>query len=676
MSGSENMTVKKHRCHCQLCRATCGMLVRVEDDRIVDVEGDPSDPKSRGMLCVKGRNSYRLVDAPDRLLYPLVRGGDGFEATSWKEALDGIATRLAVIRCESGAGSVVVYRGFSHTSIRDAMSGRFANAFGTPNLCSASSLCVSSKIMGYVHTFGPPRVPRCDFRNSRCILLMGANPAVSVMNRHPHVAGDIKHAQKNGAKLIVVDPRRCEAARDADIYLQLRPGTDLALLLGMLNVVISEGLYDADFVERYTTGFSELAEKVVEYTPEWASRVTGLGAAKIVETARLFATTKPASLDRQEGVQHHVNGYQTIRAMACLIAVTGNVDCDGGLLFNHPHPMVDLSLKGLVTGKPFWAERFPLAPDAACMLPDEILSGRVRAMLVLGGNPVATWANSNKTSRALGALDLLVVHDLFMTETAEHAHYALPASSFFEKLEVDGARTERARYLYESQPAVSPRGDSMAEWEFFCELGRRFGMDGFDFRDADDIADRLLAKTNFPRDRLREASYEEAKPGWLREDGFKTPSAKIELYSETLAEQGYDPIPGYVEPSESPASQPGLAKEYPLVLTTGARLPWFIHSQLHNIKELSHRESRAPLEIDGETARKLGISDGDDVVVETPRGKIEAVARYSDIFPGAVSVMHGFPGTGNANLLTDDEQLDPVSATPAFRSLLCRVRPA
>jgi len=676
MTDKKSTAEQTHRCHCQLCRATCGMLVRVEDNRIIGVEGDPDDPKSRGMLCVKGRNSYRLVDAQNRLLYPLVRGDNGFEATDWKEALDGIATSLAGIRRESGAGSVVVYRGFSHTSIRDAMSGRFANAFGTPNLCGAASLCVSSKIMGYMHTFGPPRVPRCDFRNARCILLMGANPVVSVMNRHPHIAGDIKHAQKNGAKLVVVDPRRCDAARNADIYLQLRPGTDLALLLGMLNVVISEELYDADFVERYTTGFSKLAKRVVEYTPEWAAGVTGLGTDEIVKTARLFATTKPASLDRQEGVQHHVNGYQTIRAMACLIAVTGNVDCDGGLLFNHPYPMADLSLKGLVTDKPFWAERFPLAPDAACMIPDEILAGRVKAMLVQGGNPVATWANSNKTSRALDALDLLVVHDLFMTETAEHAHYALPAPSFLEKLEVDGARTERARYLYESQPAVPPMGDSMAEWEFFCELGRRLGMDCFDFRDVDDIADQLLEKTDFPRNRLREASYEEAEPGWLRRDGFNTPSGRIELYSEILAKYDYDPLPGYVEPSESPASQPELAEEYPLVLTTGARLPWFIHSQLHNVEEMSRREPKAPLEINAKVAQKLGISDGDDVIVETPRGKIEAVARYADIFPGAVSVMHGFPGTGNANLLTDDEQLDPVSATPAFRSLLCRVRPA
>jgi len=506
-------------------------------------------------------------------------------------------------------------------------------------------------------------------------MLFGTNPAMSTLHRHLHVADDIEHARKNGAKLIVVDPRRSEAARNADVYLQIRPGTDLALALAMQNVVINKKLYDHDFVENFTTGFSELAAKVAEYTPAWAEGITGIEAGEIENAARMVATTKPASIDRREGVQHHVNGYQTIRAIACLLALTGNVDCEGGLLFNPGYPLADIQVNDNVRKKPFWAERYPLAHDAVSTLPEEILSGRVRAMLVVGGNPAVTYPNTNRVSRALEELDLLVVHDIFMTETAEHAHYALPATTFFERLEVDNGRTERERYLIESPQLIEPRGESWPEWKLFCELARHLDLDGFDFRDADEIASLLLKDTGFSRGRLREESHEELAPGWLRASGFKTTSGKVELYSDTLAEHGYEPLPSYIEPSESPVSQPELAEEYPLILTTGHRLPWFIHSQLHNIPQLSRHEPRVPLEIHETTAKKLGISDGEDIVVETPRGEVEAVARYADIFPGAVSLCHGFPRGGNANLLTDDGQLDPVCAVPAYRSLLCRVRP-
>ena len=206
-----------------------------------------------------------------------------------------------------------------------------------------------------------------------------------------------------------------------------------------------------------------------------------------------------------------------------------------------------------------------------------------------------------------------------------------------------------------------------------CELARRLGLEGFEFRSAEEIANKLLSPHDFPRTNLREASYDEISPGWLRARGFQTPSQKIELYCEGLIEYGYEPLPVYVEPSESPASQPELAAEYPLVLTTGHRLPWFANSQMHEIPSLARHATEPPLEIHAETAGGLGISNGDGVLVETKRGRVEAVARYADISPGVVSIPHGFPGAGNANLLTDDEQLDPLCATPAFRSLLCRV---
>jgi len=612
------------------------MIARVEGDRIVGVEGDPDDPISRGKLCVIGRNSHHIVDSPDRLLHPMRRSGNEFENVGWDDALDDITKRLAAIKSEYGPGTFAVYNGFTHRSINHAMTLRFANVFGTPNLGGAGSLCVCPMMKGYSYTFGPARYACSDFRNARCILLFGTNPAISAMHRHRNIAGDIEFARKTGAKLIVVDPRRCEAAKNADIYLQIRPGTDLALVLAMLNVVIAEELYDRDFVDTYTTGFSQLAEGVSDYTPRWASEITGLRATDIEQVARLYATSRPASLDRREGAQHHVNAFHTMRAMACLIAITGNVDCEGGLLFNPGYQLADLSLKEKMVDKPLWKKHFPLAMDAVSTFPKEILSGKIKAMLVVGGNPAASWPNSNRVSRALDELELLVVHDIFLTETARHAHYVLPAASFFEKLEIDVNLNEHCRYLLESPPIIEPRGECLPEWKLLCELGRRLGLEGFEFRDAGELADRLLSPHDFPRSRLREASHDEISPGWFIENGFKTPSARIELYCETLAEHGFEPLPVYVEPSESPVSQPELALEYPLVLTTGHRLPWFSNSQMHEIPALAKHAAEPPLEIHAETARGLGISDGDGVLVETVRGKSEAVAKYADISPGVV----------------------------------------
>ncbi|MFC1944800.1 molybdopterin-dependent oxidoreductase [Chloroflexota bacterium] len=674
------------RSACEMCINECGINVHVDDGKIVGIEGLPDHP-SRGVLCVKANQIPDWVYHPDRLKYPLRRENGEWKRISWAEALDTIATKLQGLKEREGATSLAVIAGdpvCMQERVGWDMIWRFCDVYGSPNRFYPGDLCGSSRFRANLITVG--KVCRADLENSKCIMIWAEDPQRSM----PHFVGNINDALKKGAKLIVIDPRRIPFADKADIYVQPRPGTDAALLLAIINIVISEGLYDGEFVEKWTVGFDKLQEHVKRYTAEWAQHITGVAAEDIKNIARMYATNKPASIAAGLKLQQCPSGFQNSRALIILEAITGNVDVLGGsvrfsLGINQrphrlPEKMGDLKLVG--------ADEYPLYHQVGTRILGEgimtnwgdlVLKGepyQVKMMIISAANPALTWPNSTKVKQALDKLDFLVVMDVFMTTTAEMADIVLPACTYLEKYSMTGVC--QAAML--RRPVIDPIGESWSDCKFWRELSQRMGYDEyFPWKDDVELLDYFLEPCGVTVGYLRDEHPTGILPvakkyGEYKEKGFRTPSGKVELYSETLEQLGYDPLPVYLEPTESPISTPELAAKYPLVLITGVREPEFWHSQHRNLTKLQRRKPEAVASMHPDSGKKYGVSDGDPIIVETKTGSIDIKAGFTDdIMPGVVSVPHGWTES-NANVLVDDTPVDPVSGYMAFTGLLCSIR--
>ena len=676
---------------CQVCYCDCGMLTYMKGGRVIKVEGDPANPHNRGVLCAQGRSARQMLYNPDRLKYPLKRVGERgsgeWERITWDEALDTVAENLLEVKAKYGAEALSFVKGPTRQMIEQIFQ-RFCYAYGTPNYSGNWSYCVGPKMIGYTYTYGKapqgqPYMPWSDFKNSKYIILFGTNPALSFIHRYPRIMSDILDAKEAGAKLVVVDPRFTETASKADTYLAIKPGTDAAFLLAMIRTIIAEGLHDAEFVEKYSIGFEKLTEHVQKYTPEYAEEVTGIPAEQIVEVARQFASAKPACLDRREGVLHHTNSTHTLRAMAILLAITGNIDKKGALLFNPGNKLGNITRKERLKSKPIWAERFPLVEDATAIFAEAILTGKphpIRAMMCTIANPIQEYPNTIKVREALASLDFLVVDDLFMTETAKLADIVLPASTFFEKTEL--CKTQNlalTKYFQVSHKVMEPLFESLPDWKYICLLAKRMGLDGFDYADEDEIIDEIIKPLGVKISDLGDSGVYSVpfEIGLLRKNGFCTPSGRIELYSEQMEKLGFDPLPSYVEPPETVKSRPDAAKRYPYTLITGSKTAVYHHSQQRNYPWLREYVPEAVAELNEKTAASLGIAEGDTVILEGLRGEATMKAKLTcGIREDVVSVTHGWEGKANINYLTDDTQLDPVAAMPAFRTILCNIRRA
>jgi len=659
--------------------------VHLDGDKIVRIEGDREHPLSRGYLCPKGEAIMQLVYAPDRLMYPLQREGDGWRRISWDKALDLIADRLKEVKASYGAEAVVIHKGQA-VGIGEIKSyiRRFCNLFGTPNFSSSGSQCHVATVMGNVLTLGYLPVP--DYENARCIMVWGSNPAAS----NPLNARTIFESQRRGAKLIVIDPAATAMAERADIYIRIRPGSDGALALGMLNVIISEGFYDKEFVEKWTVGFDKLVELIKGYPPERVEEITWVPAGVIRQAARVYGTTRPACIKLGNALELHTNAVQSIRAISILQAVTGNLDVPGGALMRRGARLLDITLRERRPSnvKPIGASEHPLfcqfrAEAQANLIPEAILTGRpypVEAMIIVGANPVLTFPNAQKTQKALRELDLLVVMDLFMTETAKLADIVLPAATFLERTELcDYGRFGAVPRLALLSRVIPERGECWPDWRFWFELAKRMGYgEHFPWRDVEEAIDFQLKPLGLTVEGLKKEPMGVAYPrnGYKKYEkrGFRTPSGKVEIYSERLEKFGYDPLPLYHEPDESPVSTPDVAKDYPLILTSGARVLEYVHSRLRNLPHLRRKVPEPWVEIHPQTAMQLGIKDGEKVIVESARGSIEVKARITQgLNPRVIRIPHGW-SKANVNILTDDGARDPVSGFPALRSLLCRIR--
>jgi anaerobic selenocysteine-containing dehydrogenase len=681
----EDEVIKKTVCN--MCNVRCGLDVHIQDGRITKIESMPEHPLKP--LCVKADGIIEWVYSPKRVTRPMKKINGTWREVSWDEALEFFSEKLFAIKKKYGAKSVVVFSGITFSGLHDlrALIRRWCDIYGTPNLTTGGSYCHRAHVIAHGLTldYGSPELMP-DFPNSRCIINWGRDPEES-----NHLAAiRIDQAKKRGAKLIVIDPRRTETAKKADIHAQIRPDTDCALALAMLNVIIAEGLYEKDFVDTWTVGFERLVEHVKAYTPEKVAEITWVPSDMIKEMARTYATTRPASIFQYISLDHSINGVQTSRAIATFIAITGNLDVSGGNRICPPPRFAKLNVEGLTrppeedsisANYPLY-DRFVGYPSATTVT-DAIIAGNpypVKALIVQGGNPAITWPNSKKVDEALSHLDLLVVIDMFMTATAERADLFLPISTFLErKLLVDYHVAAQIPRILKTEPVIEPIGEAKEDWRIWSELGiKMFGNQYFHWKDADDIYEAYLKPSGITIDELRQkpwgieyAKFED-KPYSTK--GFNTPSGKVEVYSRLLEDYGYDPLPTYHEPPEGPITTPQLAKQYPLIAMTGPRKAMFTHSQFRNIPALRAKMPEPLIEINTETAKELKITDGDMVRVESVRGEIQMRAKITgDIHRRVVSLPHGWDSESNANQLTDDMARDPISGYPPYRSILCRV---
>ena len=675
---------------CMLCVWDCGIKAHLESGRLVAVEGLPEHPVSRGYICPRGEALPEYVYSPNRLLTPMIRANGRWRKASWKEALSYCAEKLSSVKEKYGARSLAVFCGsVGVENIEVAtFARRFTGAFGTPNLLSVENICYRARILARQLTFG--RYPLDDPEGSRCIILWGHNP-----DGAKGMLGELirqKMEKEKDFQLIIINPKRIPLA-ERSYYLQVRPGTDAALGLAMLNVIINEDLYDREFVEQYTIGFDELVEHVQKYTPQWAQQVTWVPAADIRAVARIFAQHRPGCI--VQGVNtldQHRNGLQNSRLLSILQAVTGNVYTPGSWVTIPRIPLANLSLK--VDEPPLGAEDYPIfsslwgrkAPfGIATLFPKAVLQGEpypIKATIVTAANPVVSFPEAGLFKEAFQNLEFLAVLDPFFTETAELADVVLPACTFLEKggLSYVYGVVFGDPYAMIHRKVIEPVGDSWPDWKIWSELAKSMGMgEYFPWETDEEIIDALLPPGEF-KEQLKSASlgvyYGQKEYNLLKKKKLNTPSGKIELYSQTLKEHGYDPLPEFVEPYQSPASTPELYQQYPLILISGSRVQEYTHTQLRYIPVLRNSNPEPLAEMHPATAEQYGLKNGGMITIETKNGSITLRLRITDkIATGVVSVPHGW-AHANVNLLVDMEGYDPITAYPDFKTVLCRVIPA
>ncbi len=666
------------RTTCYQCTTDCAFEAHVDEQgRVV---------KLTGPECDRGTAQLPIQYHRDRLLYPQRRDGSRI---TWDAALDEIVTNLKRIRDTHGPEAVVFLAGYTKEA-RPYLQ-RLAHAFGSPNFATESSCCFSSTYvageLNFGHDFGYFLAgSRTDSPRTQALLVWSTNPSESSIPYDKHFAVQ----DRQGRPRIVVDPRRTPLAEKADVHLQIRPGTDGALALGLHHLLFKNGWVDGPFLARWASGLDAFAEYIEQFPPDRVARICRIPAERIEAAARILGTRKPWMLMiSPNSTVHHSNGLQNHRAILLLTAVTGNLDIEGGnrrfikKVAAKPIDLFQERIKKLPPriGQdrfPVWAAHYPEAH--AMVMSDAILDGKpykVRAVVGVGVN-MMMWPDSKRFSKALSSLEFFATADFFHTPTTKLAHIVLPAATALEREAL--IAWGKGRLVYR-QAVVQPEGEARPDAQMLLDLGCRLGLPEFwggDFRASirdrltaipdvslDDLLAKPLGLSINEGDILPERAYETL--------GFHTPSGKIEFDSEELRRADQDGLPVYNEPLESPVSTPDLAKKYPLILTSGGRSKHFTHSQHRNVESLRAKEPHPRLQIHPSDAKARGIAEGDAIAISSPRGSITMRAWLTEVVaPGVVHAFHGW-AEANVNELTCDAHLDPVSGFPAFKSSLCQV---
>jgi len=662
----------------------CGIEVGIEHSRISRITGMKIHPQNRGRLCPKGPAAIDTVYHPERLLKPLKKTGSGsFQEISLEQAMGEIAEKLAAIGERHGKRSIAAWHGEALGFAQQEMyPRRFLHALGSPNFLSVNSLCYVSRYIAYRLVQGYWNA--CpDFRNARCILLWGTNPPVS----HFTFMHGIEEARERGAKLVVIDPLVTEISRKADLHLRPMPGTDGALAWGLMRKLIESGRYDREFTAEHSVGFEEAAAYAKSFTPKKVSRITGLPPEQIEECGGLIIDGMPRSINYVGvSLEHQENGVNAVRAIACLGGLIGAVDREGGDPW--PEPLGERSLTlydqlPLRDQEPIGAADYPVLYDfykeCNTMQAVEAMLGAgpypLRALIVCGGNPANTNPNAARVAEAFSGLDLLVVRELFPTETTALADYVLPAASFIE-------RSELHIYSHYQWVSMSRRilriPGVVDEYSFWQNLANRlgFGEHYFPWQNEEEVNSWLLEPTGVTPRQLEQhpegREYKAVVHEKYRGQPLTTPSGKFEFSSSYLEDLGYPALPVYEEPYYVRNPSKNSSKDPPYLLISGARKRVYLHSRYRNIPRFRRLHPHSEIELHPRDAASLGIGEGELLRVSSEIGSIALPAKIlgaDEILPGLVQITHGWEGGGNVNRLTFDNITDPISGFPLLTSI-------
>ena len=697
---------------CRGCHGGCMHILTVENGRVVRVRPDPNGPLNHGHACPKGMSIIEQMYHPDRLTVPLHRVGPKqsgkWSPITWDEAYDEITDRLAFYRETYGPECIALTTGTGRHHL--AQYWRFANVLGTPNATSSGALiCLGPRKNAGEFTCGIfAGVDYYGDTKPGGILVWGANPAIS--GADGELQWHIKDAARAGTPLIIVDPLPTELTPKARLWLRPRPGTDGALALSMLNVLIENGWYDHEFVKNWTVGFPELAKRCRDYPPDRAEAITWVPKADIVEAARLIASLKPLSLEWGCAVEQTTNSFQTCRAIYMLPLITGNWDVPGGFVPSKEiAPAADILFDRLSPeqGAKILSGNFPLNDGTASpkmfahpwLTFEAMRTGkpyRIRALLCHANNALLSMPDAGHVYEGLKKIEFFVCMDIFKTPTAEFADILLPAA-LWPELDSLYPFPEFGDEALLCQQKVVQVGACKPDEEVFQELSRRLGLD-YGAASQREILDDNLAEMGRRYPQYAGMTFDDLKRvGWVvpprtyynyKTKGFPTPSGKAELYSQRAKDGGADPLPFWHEDVETPVSRPDLAERWPLILTTGGRRhPYFI-SNNRQIRSLRRQWPFPRVSLHPDTAEKYGIRDGDWIWIENQRGRITQKAKLvPEMDPRIINCEMGwwYPEAGppeygwresNVNLLTRGEPpCDPFDGSYPLRGLLCRISP-
>lgn len=684
------MTEKCIDTTCRMCGTLCGITAHIENNKVTEIEGNPRHIFNKGRICIKGSSAATWLNLPDRLRKPLKRNASGnFEEIDLNQAMDEIAEKLLNLQQEYGANSIGIWKGEGiDFEQQENIARRFAHAVGTPNYFSNDTQCYASRHIAFYLVYGC--WPLADYANASLILNWGTNAPIS----HSHWMQAINEGREKGAKLVVVDTRYTEIARQADIYIQIRPGTDGALGWGIIHDMIERDIIDHKFVDNFTFGYDKVVEYAKSFTHEKVAEITGVQPEIMIQVVNEIAAARPRLASWPGcGLEHQINGVNNIRTMTIIDALAGATDQEGGMRIPIGFGFPDITLyedKPLMESGPIGADAFPVLYDMRheChtgLLMDQILSGKpyqFKGLIMTAANPVLTNANSQKVKKALSSLELLVVKDLFMTETARLANYVIPAASYLEREEIFTNGARRAAFITGKYLDYGLQ----TEYQFIKGLAERMGAGSyFPWEDDHELTEWLLKPTGHTA-----AELHTAPGGYIFGDNpcnkhwqklasgdnrfFDTPTGKVEFFSEYLESKhipGIEGLPKYHAPYQIAEPDP----EYPYLLSTGARKQKFFHGRYRNIPQLYKAEPHGHLEMHPDDAKKLGVANGDTVRVTSRIGSFETFVQImhpKEIFKGSMQHTHGFADE-NVNNITYDDIHDPISGFPALKSVQVRV---
>lgn len=662
---------------CPYCGCGCGIYLGIRGNTIVSVRGDSDSPVNKGRLCVKGRFGYEFVNHPARLTTPLIKKNGKFVQATWEEALDLVASKLAGYKGDQFA----VISSAKCTNEENYLIQKFARAvMGTNNIDHCARLCHAPTVMGLLRVIGSGAMsnPINEIEDAACILAIGTNTTEA----HPIIGLRVKKAVQNGAKFIVANPRKIDLCRFAHIWLQQRPGTDVALLMGMARVIIEQGLLDSAFIEERCENFDEFRKSLDGFDLDTVERVTGVPQEKIVDAARVYATNKPTTILWSMGITQHSHGTDNVFALANLVMLTGNIGkpssgvnplrgqnnvqgaCDMGCL-----PIVYPGYQ--MVADPTIKEKFETAwgvslnPKPGLTLTEvwrATLEGKIKALYLIGADPVLSMADCRQVRKALETTEFVVAQDIFLNETARFADVVLPAASFAEK---DGTFTNTERRIQRVGKAIEPPGNSRPDLWITCEVAKRLGGKGFDFSHPSEVMKEIASLTPI----YGGISYERLENGGLQwpcpdHEHPGTPILHVGKFRTANGKGKFTPLE-YKPSAEIPD------EKYPLFLTTERSLYQYHGTLSRKVKGLNVLRSQEMVEMNPMDADALGIVDGERVRVISRRGVVEALAKVTDVSPpGVVSMTFHF-SESPTNVLTNPV-LDPVAKTPETK--VCAVR--